>query len=112
MFHSAIRKVFEFFLFDRTLFRCCLSYKKGGQQMKLNKRLFGPWVCAAGFCSSGSRHHKHRANSRRVKDMVSQPNKRLGQAYRDSVYVYVWWETKQSHHLMPLLLLLPVPDSG
>lgn len=38
MIHSAIRKVFEFFLFDRTLFRCCLSYKR--QQMKLNKRLF------------------------------------------------------------------------
>ena len=26
MFYYAIRKVFEFFLFDRTLFRCCLSH--------------------------------------------------------------------------------------
>lgn len=46
--------------------------------MKLNKRLFGPLDIAADLLMAG--RQKHRANSRRVKDMVSQPNKRLGQA--------------------------------
>lgn len=48
--------------------------------MKLNKRLFGPLDIAADLLRAG--RHKHRANSRRVKDMVSQPNKRLGQSLR------------------------------
>ena len=46
----------------------------GGQQMKLNKRLFGPlWLLLA--CPWAGQHNPG-ANSRRVKDMVSQPNKR------------------------------------
>ena len=67
--------------------------------MKLNKRLFGPLDIAADLLMAG--RHKHRANSRRVKDMVSQPNKRLGRAkvYRDL--------KQQSHRIS-----LPVPDSG
>ena len=71
--------------------------------MKLNKRLFGPWVCAAGLLFRQS-DNKHRANSRRVKDMVSQPNKRLGQAARGLIGT--------TNSKLPLLLLPPVPDSG
>jgi len=66
--------------------------------MKLNKRLFGPLDIAADLLMAG--RHKHRANSRRVKDMVSQPNKRLGRA------------VKVLGFQIPLLFLLPVPDSG
>lgn len=55
MFHSAIRKVFEFFLFDRTLFSL-LPYKKG-QQVKLNKRLF-VWPLWLLACSFWAGHRK------------------------------------------------------
>ena len=59
VFHSATRKVFEFFLFDRTLFHCCPSYF-GGQQVKLNKRLFvWPfWMPLA--CSLWAAGHRNR----------------------------------------------------
>ena len=48
--------------------------------MKLNKRLFGPFAVAAADLLKAGRHQRQGANSRRVKDMVSQPNKRLGQS--------------------------------
>ncbi|HWN09082.1 MAG TPA: hypothetical protein VNO50_07415, partial [Pyrinomonadaceae bacterium] len=64
------------FFFSIVLFFVVALQK--GQQMKLNKRLFGPCECLL-ICASASQQHNPRDNSRRVKDTVSQPNKRLGQ---------------------------------
>ena len=47
--------------------------------MKLNKRLFGPvFADAADLLQAGQQHHRQGANSRRVKDMVSQPKQKTG----------------------------------
>ena len=59
-----------------------LTKKGGGQQMKLNKRLFGLVAAATAIglpmASQRQQRHNQGANSRRVKDMVSQPKQKTG----------------------------------
>ena len=60
---------------------------------------------------NAGQHHKQGANSRRVKDMVSQPKQKTG-AGRRSECASMVRILKDPKLLIPLLLLLSVPDSG